>query len=180
MFLQGILILLLFNTNYALPFDFPLRENIIENTCNFQIIRFNKNDVTCVDYGMNVNYCHHHIIPDEFIIHNEVGVNNKKNFIIKPYSVWSQSNINQKVLDFHYVFRCDGKYNEPSLLVNIVPTSEYDRNSKRQFIEVMYLLMALAVSVSLINICFTNLIENNSLHRRYNYKSNRIHRTYSE
>lgn len=30
-----------------------LRENLVQNSCIFKIIRFNKNTIMCADYGLN-------------------------------------------------------------------------------------------------------------------------------
>ena len=32
-----------------------LRENTINNNCDFNIIRFKQNEVMCIDYGLNKN-----------------------------------------------------------------------------------------------------------------------------
>ena len=33
------------------------RENNIQNSCIFKIIRFNRNNIMCSDYGLNKKYC---------------------------------------------------------------------------------------------------------------------------
>ena len=185
MFLESIIILAFSNINDSSPPVFQLRKNIIQNSCNFEIIRFNKNDITCFDYGLDVKYCDHDIIPNEFIIYNEVGLNNKKNLIIKPYAIWSEYDSYQKVLDFHYVFECDGKYNNANLIVNVVPNNDYQKNMKTQIIKVLYIVMALAVNICLINICFNNIIENNRVYglnalNRLNRLNSDNHRRYSQ
>lgn len=166
MFLQFIGILALTNTNYKLPIDYPLRENIIENTCNFQIIRFSKEEVTCVDYGFNTNYCNDFVIPYEFTVESEIGLENKKNLVIRPYAIWSELATLEKVLDFYYIFRCDSKYNEATLQVNIVPTNQFDKSVNSRLLEVTYLIISLLVSVSLINLCFSNIDTVNRVNRR--------------
>lgn len=183
MFLGSIIILAFSNINDALSEVFPVGKNLIENSCNFEIIRFNRNDITCFDYSLDVKYCDDDIIPNEFIIYNEVGLNNKKNLIIKPYAIWSEYDSYQKVLDFHYIFQCDGKYNNANLIVNVVPNSDFQKNTKTQIIKVLYILMALAVNITLINLCFNNIIEKDRLNglnglNRLNRLNN--HRTYSE
>ena len=60
---------------------------------------------------------------------------------------------------------------------------------KTQIIKVLYILMALAVNISLINLCFNNIIENNRVYglnrlNRFNQLNGlnglNNHRTYSE
>ena len=72
-----VVFLLLLNINNVFTFhyyDDIDRENYIENTCNFNIIRLNYNDVLCNDYGRYKKYCLYDYLPDEFIIKKEIGV----------------------------------------------------------------------------------------------------------
>ena len=48
-----------------------LRENSIQNSCIFKIIRFNKNTIMCADYGLNKKYCNNYYLPYEFSVTKE-------------------------------------------------------------------------------------------------------------
>ena len=120
MMLQLINIFLLVNN-----FDLK-RENTIQNSCNFDILRISKNDRKCIDYGKYKNYCNHYSQPEEFIIKNENTLNGKE-IIINPKAMWEETNNGRfKVANFYYTFTCD-KYNKnPKLIQHIVPRPNYD------------------------------------------------------
>lgn len=104
------------------------KENNIKNTCNFDIIRLNKNNIQCIDYGNHEKYCNHYSQPNEFIIRNENGINGQ-NIIIKPSAMWEQTDTGKhKVADFYYTFICDKKTKSPKLIQHIVPRPQYDIN----------------------------------------------------
>ena len=133
-----------------------VRENIIQNNCNFNIIRFNKNELLCSDYGINKKYCNHYSLPNEFTITKEIGVNKKENIIIKPYALWETNDINFKikVADFYYTFTCSNKDNFPKLILNIVPKKEFDKSFKQEIFEVLYLIsLVLIICVILALLC---------------------------
>ena len=126
---------------------FPLRENIIQNNCNFNIIRINRKDLLCSDYGINKRYCNDYSLPYEFIIIKEMGVNNKENIIIKPYAIWETNDYNYKikVADFYYTFTCSNLDNFPKLILNIVPKKEFDKSFQQEIFEFIYLISFLLV-----------------------------------
>jgi hypothetical protein len=104
------------------------KENNIKNTCNFDIIRLKQNTIKCIDYGNYEKYCNHYSQPNEFIIHNENGINGE-NIIIKPSAMWEQTDYGKyKVADFYYTFVCDIKTKSPKLIQHIIPTPQYDIN----------------------------------------------------
>jgi len=102
-----------------------LRENIIQNSCFFNIIRFNKKDIMCSDYGLNKKYCNSYYLPYEFAITKEFGLNHKVNYNIDPKAVFEDYS-NQKTIlaNIYYTFTCSYEDNEPKLLLNIVPTND--------------------------------------------------------
>ena len=84
------------------------RENIIDSNCIFDIIRIQKKDIICNDYGLNKKYCDHYSIPEEFRINKEVGINNKNSYNIKPTIMYKQILDNRIILaDFYFTFKCN-------------------------------------------------------------------------
>ena len=73
-------------------------ENYIDNTCKFNTIRIRRNQVICNDYGVNVKYCDHYAIPEEFTIVKEIGVGNSDVFTIKPYAMYEEYNNRKRLL----------------------------------------------------------------------------------
>ena len=131
----------------------PFQENIIENNCNFNIIRINKKDLLCSDYGINKKYCNHYLLPYEFIISKEIGVNNKENIIIKPYAMWetNQINYNIKLADFYYTFTCSKDDNFPKLILNIVPKKEFDNSIYEGIFYLLIKIIIIFISSLLFN-----------------------------
>ena len=127
---------LLFIISYY-PHD--LRENIIQNSCNFNIIRFNKNDITCSDYGSNKKYCNNYYLPYEFSVKKEFGLNHKVNYNIEPKAVFEDYS-NQKTIlaNIYYTFTCSHEDNEPKLLLNIVPTN--DESLLEEIVSLSYMI----------------------------------------
>ena len=102
-----------------------LRENLVQNSCNFNIIRFNKKDIMCTDYGFNKKYCNNYYLPYEFTITKELGLNHKVNYNIEPKAIFEDYS-NQKTIlaNIYYTFTCSHEDNEPKLLLNIVSTND--------------------------------------------------------
>ena len=50
-----------------------IRENKINNDCDFNIIRIKKKDIICYDFGLNKNYCNNYAIPNEIIVIKKKG-----------------------------------------------------------------------------------------------------------
>ena len=104
------------------------RENIIQNNCEFDILRIKKSDRMCSDYGQYVKYCNHYSQPQEFLVYNENGVNGK-HITIKPSAMWRETdNSKTKLADFYYTFTCDNRDKEPKLIQHIVPSPGQDMN----------------------------------------------------
>ena len=102
-----------------------LRENLVQNSCNFNIIRFSRKDIMCADYGLNKKYCNSYYLPYEFSVTKEFGLNHKVNYNIEPKAVFEDYS-NQKTIlaNIYYTFTCSYEDNEPKLLLNIVPTND--------------------------------------------------------
>jgi hypothetical protein len=102
-----------------------LRENTIQNSCIFKIIRFNRNNIICAYYGVNKNYCNNYYLPYEFSVTKEFGLNHKVNYNIEPKAIFENYS-NQKTIlaNIYYTFICNYEDNEPKLLLNIVPTND--------------------------------------------------------
>ncbi len=117
------------------------RENIIQNNCEFDILRIKKSDRMCSDYGQYVKYCNHYSQPQEFLIYNENGINGK-HIVIKPSAMWRETdNSKTKLADFYYTFTCDSRDKEPKLIQHIVPSPGQDMNP----LIMLTLLMAIIV-----------------------------------
>jgi len=165
---------------------FPLRENIIQNNCNFDIIRISKTELLCSDYGINKQYCNHYSLPQEFTVTKEFGVNNKENIIIKPYALWETDdrNYKKKVADFYYTFTCSNLDNFPKLILNIVPKKEFDKSLSQElydFILIIIFLLTFAVMLGLFCPCCINSKDNFWLgYTIGNSNNNYIRRTYCE
>lgn len=111
---------------FALTF-YPddLRENTIQNSCNFNIIRFSRKDIMCSDYGLNKKYCNSYYLPYQFSVAKEFGLNHKVNYNIEPKAIFEDYS-NQKTIlaNIYYTFTCSHEDNEPKLLLNIVPIND--------------------------------------------------------
>ena len=102
-----------------------LKENLVQNTCIFNIIRFNKNTIMCSDYGLNKKYCNSYYLPYEFAIAKEFGLGHKVNYNIEPKAIFEDYS-NQKTIlaNIYYTFTCSHEDNEPKLILNIVPIKD--------------------------------------------------------
>lgn len=123
----------------------PLK-HIIDNECNFDILRIKQKKVLCNDYGVYSKYCNHYSLPNEFIIYNEKGLNGKE-IKIKPSAMWEETdNGKKKVADFYYTFKCHKGDKEPAVILNIVPSPGYDINP-------MYKVILFVVLITLVVYC---------------------------
>ena len=102
-----------------------LREDTIQNSCIFKIIRFNRNTIMCSDYGLNKKYCNNYYLPYEFSVTKEFGLNHKVNYNIEPKAIFEDYS-NQKTIlaNIYYTFTCSYEDNEAKLLLNIVPIKD--------------------------------------------------------
>ena len=123
----------------------------IDNKCDFDILRINKKDISCIDYGKYSTYCNHYSQPNEFVVYNEKGLNGKQ-ITIKPSAMWEESdNSKYKIADFYYTFKCNKNDNTPTLIQHIVPTKKYDINpiyTILVFIIVLYLILYCCGSIN--------------------------------
>ena len=128
-------------------------ENYIDNTCEFNTIRIRRNQVICNDYGINVKYCDHYTIPEEFTIVKEIGVGNSDVFTIKPYGMYEEYNNRKRLLaNFYYNFKCNHLDNEPQLFLRIIPKN--DKATETTIIETIFLaIVFITVFSSLMCIC---------------------------
>lgn len=140
------------NENY-IPSEWSVHsdtENIIDNTCSFKILRFKKTDVICNDYGINKKYCDHFLLPSEFIIYNETGINNIDNLVIKPTAMWEIINSKKIIIaDFKYTFICNDNI-DPKLTLNIIPKKKFDKSSSEEIIENCIIFILYIISSILI------------------------------
>lgn len=119
------------------------RENTIDSTCKFNIIRIKKEDVLCNDYGIHKKYCHHYSIPEEFTVLQELGIDNKIVHTIKPSKMYEESYDKKIVLaDFYYTFKCSKLDNEPQLYLRIIP-----RIDKPVLDEILELILAIVLFI---------------------------------
>ena len=154
-----------------------LRENTIVNTCVFKLLRINFKDILCVDHGINKKYCNHYSIPYEFLILNETGINYQDNIVFKPIGLWIVNNYyKNKLADFYYHFTCSKEDNEPRLLLNIVPTFNYDKSYWIELFNVLWIMFMiyLITRCIIINNFNYNFISGYMIGFIYNYTSNFI------
>jgi len=138
------------------------RENTIDNSCDFDIIRIKKDNIMCVDYGKYSHYCNHFSLPQEFIIYNEKGVNGQ-NIVIKPEGMWEDTEFTKrKIADFYYRFTCDNRDKFPKLIQYIVPTPLYDVNPWPVLIMFIIFICCLFLCYSVLDM--ENTLNNNSNH----------------
>lgn len=116
-----------------------IRENLIQNTCNFNIIRFNKNNILCIDYGYYKKYCNTNYLSNEFTIVKEFGLNHKLNYNIEPKTIFKLYNNQENTLaNIYYTFTCSHEDNEPKLLLNIFPIK--DESILEEFVTLCYVI----------------------------------------
>tara|TARA_B100001094_G_scaffold315713_1_gene356026 strand:- start:612 stop:1052 length:441 start_codon:yes stop_codon:yes gene_type:complete len=116
-----------------------LMEDSIQNSCIFKIIRFNKKDIMCSDYGLNKKYCNNYYLPYQFSVEKEFGLNHKVNYNIEPKAIFEDYS-NQKTIlaNIYYTFTCSYEDNEPRLLLNIVPIK--DDSFLEEFVTLSYMI----------------------------------------
>lgn len=150
--------------SYRYPHD--LRTNIIQNSCEFDIIRIKREDIMCSDYGTNKKYCNHFALSQEFVITNEIGIENKKNIVIKPYVMYFDFGDNKhKVADYYYTFTCSHEDNFPKLILNIVPKNHYDLSLYTELCELCIAVVILVLTVYICSkVCHFN-INNNDIYQ---------------
>ena len=124
---------------FALTYSHDLKEDSIQNSCSFNIIRFNKNNIMCADHGSNKKYCNSYYLPYEFSVTKEFGLNHKVNYNIEPKAVFEDYS-NQKTIlaNIYYTFTCSYEDNEPKLLLNIVPTN--DESLLEEIVSLSYMI----------------------------------------
>ena len=125
------------------------RTNSITNKCKFDILRIDKNDVLCQDYGYNKKYCNSKYIPDEFIIYNENSIKGK-NIVIRPRSIFT-SKTKIKMMDFYFSFTCD-QDNFPRLILYIIPTKEFDQDFIKFIFETIILITLIIIPIIIIEL----------------------------
>ena len=136
-------------------------ENKIINTCKFDILRISRRNVTCIDYGKYVHYCHHFSQPIEFKVLRENGLFGKQ-ISIYPVALWEDSNYNKElVAKYVYSFTCDSSDNNPKLIQHIIPNSKFDVNPLFSLILILTLLLIVICWVSLCGTSNSN--RNNNL-----------------
>ena len=142
--------------------DYILQKNIINNNCSFDIIRINRLDVLCNDYGVNKKYCNHFSLPNEFIVIKELGVNSKENIIIKPYAMWITDDkfYKKKIADFHYTYKCSSNNNIPVLIINIIPRKEFDKSFKQEIFEFIFIICLLVFIILIFELICPCLLHN--------------------
>lgn len=155
------LFILILNVVYGeRPAD--IRQNKISNTCDFDIIRIKRKDVTCLDFGQNKKYCNHYALPKEFVITKENGLF-KNTIVIKPEGMYEEfSNNKFAMAKFYYSFVCDHYEKEPNLELNIVPSLKYDKSLGEEFAESIVCLIFLIILCLIIGLMCPCLIENNN------------------
>ena len=148
-----------------------IRENKINNDCDFNIIRIKKKDIICYDFGLNKNYCNHYAIPNEIIVIKEKGLN-RDNIIIKPESMYEEFNYNKVLMaKFYYSFVCNKYHSEPILELNIVPTKQYDLSLGEQLFQLLFilsLLILISILFALLCPCLANNRNNYNNGNNYN------------
>ena len=169
------LILLTLATNQC-----TYKENIVTNNCDFQILRFNRNQVKCHDTGQYEKYCNHYAIPNEFQVMKEVGIGNQDVYTFKPQAIYTEShNSKRKDASFYYKFTCDNKNNNPNLELTIYPTSDVNPVVTLIVVIIIFVLVCMLIGMCTDN----NSRNNNDFALGYiigNLGSNSNRRTYCE
>jgi hypothetical protein len=139
-------ILLVSNTDNLLVF------NVINNNCDFDIIRIKKEHIMCNDLGIYKKYCNSRYQPEEFIIYNEKTVN-KKQITIKPYNLIISTNYYKKeIAKYYYYFTCNNADNYPRLIQHIIPNARYDVSLIYDLLIILVILIILIVLLVYLNI----------------------------
>lgn len=124
------------------------KENTVTNNCDFQILRFNRNQVKCHDTGQYQKYCNHYAIPNEFQVMKEVGIGNQDVYTIKPQAIYTETqHSKRKDASFYYKFTCDNKNNIPNLELIIYPTSDVNPLVTLVVIIILFVLLCFLVGM---------------------------------
>ena len=128
-------------------------EHSITNECDFNVIRFKKNTVKCIDNGVYAKLCNHYSLPDEFKVIKEKGLNNIDHFEFEPKRMIREIGDNKKIMaEFEYDFIC--KKNQPAKLeLNIYPKPNYDLSPGQ---EIAQMLIVIILVITFIIICGTS------------------------
>ena len=145
----------------SLAFTFPddnlYYNTLIQNTCLFHTIRIPRRNVDCIDYGVNVYYCDHFVLPNEFYITNESGINFEEDIRITPRAIWAETNFKRdKIANLYYRFSCNYLTNyEPKLVLNIVPLVSYDKTLLDEMAEISDILFLIILVYAIyIYLCY--------------------------
>lgn len=119
-------------------------EHSIDNDCDFEVIRFKKYTVKCVDHGKFKNYCSSYALPYEFIVKKEKGLFYADHFEFEPKRMIEEINYNKFIMaNFAYDFQCDSETKSPKLTLHIYPTQKYDKDPTFEVITFFILLVIL-------------------------------------
>ena len=160
--------------------EYSYKENIINNNCEFQILRIAKNEVKCYDTGKYVKYCNHYAIPTEFQIIKEIGIGNKEILTFKPQGIYTETeNTKQKDASFYYKFTCNNENNIPNLELIIYPSSDVNPITN------VFTIILIIIFICIIFVYFSddNSRNNNDFALGYligNSTSSSYRKTYSE
>ena len=119
-------------------------EHSVENDCDFEVIRFERYMVKCIDHGKFKNYCGSYILPYEFTVEKEKGLFYADHFEFEPKRMVEEINYNKFIMiNFAYDFQCDSRSNSPKLTLHIYPTQKYDKDPTFEIITFLILLVIL-------------------------------------
>lgn len=122
-------------------------EHSIDNDCDFEIIRFKKYTVKCVDHGKFKNYCGSYILPYEFTVKKEKGLFGVDHFEFEPKKMVEETSNNKFIMtNFAYDFQCDSQSNSPKLTLHIYPTEKYDKDPTFEVI-IFFILLVIILSI---------------------------------
>lgn len=154
-------LLLLINIIYGeRPGD--IRQHKISNSCEFDIVRLKRNEVSCIDLGLHKKYCHHPGVSKEFVITKENGIV-KNTIIIKPEVMYEEVNGQKYTMaKFYYTFSCDYYEKQPRLELNIVPTHYYDKSINEEITGFILIIIFIVFIILLISLICPCLFKNNS------------------
>ncbi len=139
------------------------RKNIIENTCEFNTLRFQKNDVICIDLGQNAKYCNSNNLANEFVVNKEIGIGNKEVYIIKPTVMWEEiGNDRYRMADFYYSLHCNHQDNKPELTLKILPTPGYDISFETKIVGLFIFIVGIILLSLIVTIMCPCLIDDNN------------------
>ena len=145
----------------TLAVSFITNDNYINSDCEFDIIRLNKNQIKCIDSGVNKKYCNHYKFPNEIKITKERGIGLNDKFIFSPQAMYEEKDDKvYKMLDFKYSFYCDKNHNYPDLSVYLTPTKKYNKSSSEEFAEFIALLFI--VIIIMVFCAMFGFLENNN------------------